>query len=187
VALTALDPKTALIVIDLQGGIVGRYPAEITDGVVKNSSTLAEAFRSHGLPVVLVSVDGQPKGRSDVPPHDFGVLPASFTALVPDLNQQPGDILVTKQTRSAFAGTGLLERLKGLGVTQLVVSGIATSAGVESTARDGHAYGFNVTLPVDAMTDSDPAAHEHSISKIFPRLAETGTTEDVIELLDRSH
>jgi nicotinamidase-related amidase len=72
-----------------------------------------------------------------------------------------------------------------LGVTQVVIAGVATSAGVESTARHAHELGFNVVLPVDAMTDMSPDAHHNSITRIFPRIGETGTTEEIVGLLER--
>jgi nicotinamidase-related amidase len=70
-----------------------------------------------------------------------------------------------------------------LDVTQVVIAGIATSIGVESTARNAHEFGFNVTLAVDAMTDRNADAHANSITRIFPRLGETGTTREIIDLL----
>jgi nicotinamidase-related amidase len=69
------------------------------------------------------------------------------------------------------------------GVTQIVLTGVATSAGVESTARSAHDLGYHVTLVVDAMTDRDSASHTHCVEKIFPRLGETAKTEDVLKLL----
>ena len=69
------------------------------------------------------------------------------------------------------------------GVTQVVIAGISTSVGVESTARSAYDLGYNVVLVVDAMTDRDPEAHRHSVEKIFPRMAETATTEDVLQKL----
>jgi nicotinamidase-related amidase len=73
-----------------------------------------------------------------------------------------------------------------LDVTQVVIAGVATSAGVESTARQAHELGFNVTLAVDAMTDMNSDAHINSVTQIFPRLGETGTTRDVIDLLENT-
>jgi nicotinamidase-related amidase len=182
--VTTLDPKTALIVIDLQKGIVGLPTAHPTNEVVKQASELADAFRRHGLPVVLVNVDGGAPGRAEQTrsSRDF---PAGWTDLVPELNQQPTDHAVTKRTWGAFTNTGLEKHLKDLGVTQVVISGVATSAGVESTARHAHEHGFHVTLAVDAMTDMNADAHQNSITRIFPRLGETGTTREIIELLNK--
>jgi nicotinamidase-related amidase len=181
-AVTALDPKTALIVIDLQMGIVTLPTVHPTSEVVKHASELAGAFRRHGMPVVLVNVDGGAPGRTDQAPR-MRDLPAGWTDLVPELNQQPTDHTVTKRTWGAFTRTGLDEYLKNLGVTQVVIAGVSTSAGVESTARQAHEHGYHVTLAIDAMTDMNPDAHVNSITRIFPRLGESGTTQEIIALL----
>ncbi|BBA99944.1 putative isochorismatase [Actinacidiphila reveromycinica] len=181
--ITTIDPTTALVVVDLQVGIVTLPLAHPVEGVVGRSVELLRAFRERDLPVVLVNVAGAPSGRTDRGSRAPRSFPEGWTDLVPELDRRPGDILVTKHARSAFTGTGLADRLRALGVTQVVVTGIATGSGVESTARDAHEQGFHVTLPVDAMTDADPAAHEHSVARSFPRIAETGSTQDVLDAL----
>jgi len=185
VALTTLDAKTALVVIDLQQGIVALPTAHPTSEVVKRSVGLIDAFRRHGLPVVLVNVAGGAPGRAEQsrPAGDF---PAGFADLAPELNQQPSDHLVTKRTWSAFTNTDLEAYLRKQGVTQVVLVGVATSIGVESTARFAQELGFNVTFAVDAMTDMNLDAHTNSITRIFPRLGETGSTQDVLDLLETS-
>jgi nicotinamidase-related amidase len=90
---------------------------------------------------------------------------------------------VTKQRAGAFIGTQLDEILRQRGVTQVFLAGISTSFGVESTARSAYDLGYNVVLVVDAATDRDEAAHRHSVEKIFPRLAETTSTDEVLQLL----
>jgi nicotinamidase-related amidase len=182
-ALTALDPTTALIIVDLQKGIVGLPLIHPVDEILQNNRTLADAFRARGLPVVLVNVTGGAPGRTEQPRLNMASLPADFADIVDDLDQQPGDIVVTKQTWGAFASTDLGEQLEALGVTQVVVTGVATGTGVESTARQAYEHGFNVTLAIDAMTDRSQEAHDYSVGKVFPRLGETGSTDDVIALL----
>ena len=183
-ALTTLDPKTALIVIDLQNGIVGLPTARPAGEVIERAATLAEAFRNRNLPVVLVNVDGGAPGRTEQPRR--GERPAGWAELVPELHRQPSDLLVTKRTWGAFIHTNLDATLRELGVSQVVVAGIATSAGVESTARQAYELGYNVTLAVDAMTDMNGDAHANSVARIFPRIGETGTTDEIIALLDSS-
>jgi nicotinamidase-related amidase len=183
-AITTLDPKTALIVVDLQKGIVGLPVIHPIGDVVARARSLAAAFRRHGLPVVLVNVAGGAPGRTEKPPR-IDVFPEGWTDLIPELDQQPGDIVVTKRTWGAFASTDLDARLKALEVTQVVVTGIATGTGVEATARQAYEQGFNVTLAIDAMTDMRPETHEYSIANVFPRLGETGTTQDILDRLDR--
>lgn len=183
-AVTTLDSRCALIVIDLQNGIVGLPTAHPVGPVVERSARLADAFRRHGRPVVLVNVAGAAQGRTDQAPRAWD-FPPGWTDLIPELNQQPDDHLVTKRTWGAFTGTDLVEYLNGLGVTQLVIVGVATSIGVESTARQAHENGFNVTLATDAMTDLNVDAHDNSVTRIFPRLGETGTAAEIIALLDK--
>ena len=181
-ALTTLDPNTALIVIDLQSGIVGLPTAHPAADVIVRSAALAEAFRRHGLPVVLVNVDGGAPGRTEQPRR--GERPAGWAELVPELRQQPSDHRVTKRTWGAFMHTDLDAKLRDLGVTQVVVVGISTSAGVESTARQAYELGYNVTVAVDAVTDMNADAHANSVARIFPRIGETGMTDEIIALLD---
>lgn len=184
-AVTTLDAKTALVIIDLQKGIVALPTAHPADEVVKLASAMADAFRRHGLPIVLVNVAGGAPGRTEQV-RSRGELPAGWADLVPELNQQPEDHVVTKRTWGAFTNTDLEEHLKKVGVTQVVIAGVATSGGDESTARHAYEHGFNVTLAVDAMTDMSPDAHINSITRIFPRLGETGTTQEIIDLLDKA-
>ncbi|MFA5257145.1 MAG: isochorismatase family protein [Opitutales bacterium] len=183
--VSTLDPKTALIVIDLQKGIVALSSAHPVKDVIKHASELAAAFRRHALPVVLVNAVGLPAGRTEQK-RNIAQLPAGWTDLIPELNQQPEDHTISKRQWGAFTNTGLEEYLKKLGVTQVVIAGVSTSIGVESTARQAHEFGFNVTLATDAMTDSSAEAHTHSITRIFPRIGESGTAEQIIQLLDSS-
>lgn len=183
--ITRLDPRTALIVIDLQKGIVGLPVAGAIDEVIENSRRLAEAFRARELPVVLVNVDGGAPGRTEQQ-RPARAFPPDWTELVPELAEQPCDITVTKQTWGVFASTPLEQQLRELQVTQVVVAGVATSIGVESSARQAYELGFNVTLAIDAMTDLRAEAHEASIAHIFPRLGETATTQEILDLLQCS-
>jgi nicotinamidase-related amidase len=181
--VTTLDPTTALVVIDLQKGLAA-YPTKphSVDDTVAKAAELARAFRARSLPVVLVNVTGGAPGRTEQP-RPVGEHPADWADLMPGLDAGPGDIRVTKRTWGAFPHTELEERLRAAGATQIVLAGIATSIGVESTAREAHALGFNVTLATDAMTDLDEAAHDNSVRRIFPRLGETGTMEEIVALL----
>lgn len=180
--LTKLDGTAALVVFDLQKGVVGLPTAHPIGEIVSRSAQLARAFRERGLPVVLVNVSGRAPGRTDagIPKFSF---PPDWTELVPELEQQVSDYIVTKQRVGAFLGTSLDETLRQRGVTQVFLTGVATSLGVESTARSAYDLGYNVVLVVDAMMDRDADAHLHSVDKIFPRLGEVATTDDVLKLL----
>ncbi|MGE7438122.1 hydrolase [Kitasatospora sp. NPDC001175] len=191
-ALTALDPSTALVLIDLQHGITALPTVPYTTPeVVARSVELADAFRAHGAPVVLVRVTAAADGSDAVPgrteaPRHSGGLPEGWDVIVGDLAGHPGDITVTKRNWGAFHGTDLDLQLRRRGVTQIVLAGIATSIGVESTARAAHEHGYHVTLATDAMADMDLEAHRNSVERIFPRLGETGTTAEILELLAKT-
>jgi nicotinamidase-related amidase len=179
---TQLDPRTALIVVDLQKIVASMPAVHPFKGVLENAGRLAGAFRQHDLPVVLVNVVGMAPGRTEQS-HSGGEFPPDWSELLPELNQHPQDHLVSKKTWGAFTNTGLEDHLRSAGVTHVVVCGVATSVGVESTARQAHELGFNVTLALDAMTDLSAEAHANSVERIFPKLGETGTTQDIVDLL----
>jgi nicotinamidase-related amidase len=182
--LTQLDPKAALIVIDLQKGIVGLPTVHPGMEIVERSAQLARAFRKRGLPVVLVNVAGRAPGRTDAPFPKFA-FPPDWIDLVPELDAQPGDDLVTKQRVGAFLGTDLDERLRQRGVTQIFLTGIATSGGVESTARSAYDLGYNVVFVADAMTDRDADSHRHCIEKFFPRIGEVEIAANVLKAIEQ--
>ena len=182
--LTSLDSTTALMVIDLQKGIVqGSFIHPIGE-IVDRTCALIEAFRAKALPLVLVSVAGRPPGRTEQGPRRSIAPSEGWTDLLPQLDQQPTDIVVTKRSWGAFATTDIEERLKARGVTQLVMTGVTTSVGVEATARQAYDHGFNVTVALDAMTDLQEEAHAYSVRSVFPRLGETGSTQEIIALLN---
>lgn len=185
--IAALDPKPALVVIDLQAGTAGNPQsptAHPIDGVVAAAAGLASAFRARGLPVVLASVDGMPGGRTE-----FGegarAFPAEFSALLPGLEQQPSDLVVVRSTWSAFAGTDLDARLRQLGVTQVVLAGMATSFGVESTARQAYDLGYSVAFALDAITDRAIESHDGSVQRVFPALGQAASAAEIAALLLR--
>ncbi|WP_239101191.1 isochorismatase family protein [Microbispora amethystogenes] len=192
--MTTLDPRTALVAVDLQNGVMALSGSPHSTGdVLTRTVRLAETFRARGLPVVLVRVTAAADGSDAAPGRtdlrrssgapSAAASPAGWDEITGDLAGHPGDIVVTKRNWSAFYGTDLDLHLRRRGVTQIVLTGVATSIGVESTARAAHEHGYHVTLVTDAMTDRDPEAHRHSVEKIFPRLGETGTTSDVLGLL----
>lgn len=183
--VTALDPKTALIVIDLQKGLMSLPSIHPIEEVVTNASTMAAAFREHGLPVVLVNVAGAPQVRTEQPRRSHA-FPEGWTDLIPELNRQAKDHVVTKRSRGAFTKTDLEAHLRALGVTHVVLAGIATSSGVEVTAHQAYELGFNTTFAIDAITDVDADAHNYSVTRVFPKIGETGETDEIIALLKRS-
>jgi nicotinamidase-related amidase len=181
--LTQIDNVAALVVIDMQKGLVALPTVHPFSEIAERVARLAHAFREHGLPVVLVNVAGAAPGRVDAK-FDFSP-PADWTDLIPELDQQPSDYTVTKLQIGAFYGTALEQILRRRGATQILLAGIATSMGVEATARNAYDHGYHVGLVVDAMTDLHSDAHRHSIERVFPRIGETATTHDVLTLLKR--
>jgi nicotinamidase-related amidase len=180
--LTTVDPTPALVVIDLQSGILGidtqPYAAAV---VLERSAALADAFRAQGHPVVLVRVDATPGGRTDANPDGGGRSISDESAtLAPELGE---GIVVTKHTRGAFHGTSLHEELQAAGVTQVFLTGIATAAGVEETGREGYAHGYHVVIVEDACADRSAERHAYAVAQVFPTLAQVTTTDEVLAAL----
>jgi len=188
---TALDPKTALVVIDLQKGLAAYPTVHPMPGVIANTARLAAGFRRAGLPVVIVTAAFSPDGgdrvrvRSDAPARAIPMT-ADFSELVPELAGQPGDILITKRQPNAFYGTELDLQLRRRQMTGIVLVGVSTSNGVDGTARAAHERAYNITFASDAISDGDAATHEHVMKKVFPRLGEIDTTDAVLALLARN-
>jgi len=184
---TAIDPKTALVIIDLQKGILQVPTVHPIGEIVKNSVRLARAFRRAKLPVVLVNVgfsaDGADAPRTRVDARRSMTMGPDFADLAPELDAQPSDVFVTKRQPNAFHGTELDLQLRRRGVTGIVITGVSTSSGVGTTARAAQDFSYNVTFAADAMTDVDPAAHELFVGKIFPRVGEVDTTDAILALL----
>ena len=173
-----LDPKrTALVLIDLQNGIVG-MPTKPRSGAdtLAAGKALAERFRAVGAPVVLVNVAfasdfaDAPPSNVDAPMGAHGGMPKDWSELAQGL-AQPDDIRVTKRNWGAFHGTELDTLLRRRGVTTIVLGGIATNFGVEGTAREAWAHGYDVVVVEDATTSVSPELHEMAIGTILPRLA----------------
>ncbi|CAN5126837.1 hydrolase [soil metagenome] len=182
--LSGLDTIPALILVDLQKQILASGHAELRS-VIRNATALAEAFRAAGLPVVLVNVAGSAPGRTDASagratPRE---RPDGWMEIAPELGMHPDDILITKMRWGAFHSTSLDRELRSRGVTQVMIGGVATSMGVESTARAAHEHGYNVVLLTDAMLDPDRASHDHTISRVFPKLGETTSTTELLNEL----
>ena len=180
-----LNPKkTALVLIDLQNAIVGMNPVPHTAAqVVQNSKKLADAFRVHGAPVVYVRVDLNDFMKLPVDqPHNLGdkPLPTAASEIAPSAGFQHGDILITKRHWGAFAGTDLEQQLKNRGIDTIVLTGISTNVGVESTARQGTGLGFAFVLVEDACSSQDGEQHRFAVENIFPRLTRVRTTDEVL-------
>lgn len=179
--LTQLDAHPALVVIDLQKGIVSQSMVPPAGEILGRAARLAAAFRAKNLPVVLVNVAGRSPSRTE---NKAAFNPAGdWHVLAPELNVQPTDILVTKYNVGAFYGTGLDRELRRRGVTQVFLCGISTSSGVEATARNAYDRGYNVVSITDAMTETNPEAHEHAIRVQLPKISEVASVDEVLARL----
>jgi nicotinamidase-related amidase len=183
------DPKsTALVLIDLQNGIMGRTLAPHTSTeVLARSAQLATSVRAKGGIVVYVRVDvndvlhlpvDAPSRDPNAPP-----LPAIVSELVPESGFQAGDVMITKRSWGAFYGTDLDQQLRRRGIRTLILGGVATNFGVESTARGAFDRGYELIFAEDAMSSLSSEAHNFAIQTIFPRMGRVRKVEDVLTTL----
>jgi nicotinamidase-related amidase len=178
--------STALILIDLQNGVVGMQTAPYTaSAVVEKSAALAQAFRAKGAKIIYVRVDLNDflSLPVDLPSGIPDNIPAAASEIVPESGIQPTDLIITKRHWGAFSGTELEAQLHKAGVDTVVIGGIATNIGVESTARNAAGLGFAVVLVEDACSGREATDHAFAFEKIFPRLGRVRKTAEVIEAL----
>ncbi len=186
-----LDPQcTAVVVVDLQKGIVGRTCApHPTSMVVTHTARILDAARRAAARVVLVHVGAAADGgdrltpEADQPMHGGTPLPPDWSELIPELKQQPTDLVILKRQWGAFYGTDLDLQLRRRDLTTLVLCGIATEFGVESTARDAYERGYRLVLVEDAMTGLSAESHSNAIERIFPRIGRIRSTDQVVAAL----
>ena len=180
---------TALVLIDLQQGVLpyAKAPRDAA-AVLANAAPLAAAFRAAKALVVLVrvgfSADGGELLKANVDaPNRPGATPADWLDQPADLAGAPGDLHILKRQWGAFYGTELDLQLRRRGIRTIVLAGIATSFGVESTARNAWELGYDIVFAEDATSGPDAASHAHSFEKIFPRIGRVRRTADVLAAL----
>jgi nicotinamidase-related amidase len=181
--------KTALILIDLQKGIVGLetypYPAST---VVAASAGLAAAFHAKGAFVVAVRVnfvDGKDALRpvtDQTPPSAGAPRSADWADLVPEIDAVKS-ILITKHQWGAFYGTELDLQLRRRGIDTIVLGGISTSIGVDTTAREAYQLGYQQIFAEDAMAALSAEEHDYTLKHIFPRIGRIRKSEEIIGAL----
>ena len=188
-----LDPRsTALVLIDLQQGIVSRSVApHASADVVGRAAELARVCRRHGALVVFVRVAFERELRDRLaPPADApvpaGTLAPDFADLVPELAVGPGDVVVTKRQWGAFYGTDLDLQLRRRGIRTLLLGGISTNFGVESTARDAYERAFHLVFIEDCMASFSAESHRFPVEHIFPRIGRVRATVDILAALAAS-
>jgi nicotinamidase-related amidase len=182
-----IDPTTtALVLIDLQNGIAGpgRLPYSSED-VVGRAKSLAERFRAAGAAVFLVHVhwakdysDALLQSSDEPAQLPAGGLPEGWNDFAAGLKQD-GDIIIHKRNWGAFYGTDLDLQLRRRGIRTLVIGGIATNIGVESTARDAWERNYNLVMVEDICTTNAVEAHAASFQYIFPRISRVVKSTDV--------
>lgn len=187
-----IDRKsTALVIIDLQKGIASRelmpYSSQT---VIGNAAKLADAFRRNRMPVFPVHVISSEEDRLDVVADEamfsraqMQQMPKDWAEFVPELKVSDSDIIITKKQWGAFYGTDLELQLRRRGIRTIVLCGIATNYGVESTARFAYEYGFNQIFAEDAMTSMSAEVHNLAISAVFRRMGRVRKTQDILENL----
>ncbi|AHV95368.1 isochorismatase family protein [Paenibacillus sabinae] len=177
-------PQTALIVIDLQKWLGNRYAPHSAEQVVSCAASMVKAFRDAGTFVGLVRVSSKdfkdmPRPLLDQAPPAMN-LPPGWDEIVPEIGVTDTDHVITKRQWGAFHATDLDQQLRRRGITTIVLCGIASGIGVDTTAREAFAHGYQVIFAIDAMTGLSEAEHEHVRSVIFPRIGRIRTTADIL-------
>ena len=183
--------KTAIVVIDLQKGITSRetqpYSAK---EVISNTAKLLESFRKSNMPIFLVRVSSSPDSKdrlnviTDMTWPGAGMkMPADWSEIVPELEPEKDAIIITKKQWGAFYGTDLDLQLRRRKIDTIVLCGISTNAGVESTARFAYEYGYNQIFAEDAMSSMSKEEHEHTVNKIFPRMGLVRKTKEILDAI----
>jgi nicotinamidase-related amidase len=179
---------TALVVIDLQKGIATQptqpHPAQ---EVIRNAALLVHAFRKNGMPVCLVHVVASPetmlKVNSDQSFSRPGGMPGDWSEFVPEIAPVPTDVVIAKKQWGAFYGTDLELQLRRRGMDTIVLCGISTDIGVESTARFAYEYGFQQVFCEDAMSSGTAEQHNAAVKFIFPRMGRVRKTAEILAAL----
>jgi nicotinamidase-related amidase len=188
-----LDPATtALVVIDLQQGIARAATVPHTGAeCVARTAQIADALRAKGGTVIFVTVTRSADGRDglnptlDTPPAmpGGGVRPAGWNELAPELGAQDGDLRVTKRQWGAFYGTDLDLQLRRRGIRTIILTGIASHIGVESTARAAYEHGYDQVFVEDATASMSEETHAYPFKNVFPRMGRIRSTAEVLAAL----
>lgn len=179
--------KTALVLIDLQQGILKMdYAPYTAENIVQNANKLIEVFRKNNSFIVFVRVklyDGKdalkPNSMISLLPkegHDY----SKFHHL---LNKRDGDFVIDKRQFSAFVGTDLDLQLRRRGIDTIVLGGVATHVGVDTTARDAYQLNYNQFFVTDMMSAQNETLHQFPIDNIFPLMRQTITTNELLHTL----
>jgi nicotinamidase-related amidase len=182
---------TALVLIDLQKGIAGRtLDPHSGESVIAKSAALGKKLAELGGTVVLVHVgfskDGGDRPNQNVDsamPAPPGGFPPDFMEFVPEIAALPTHVTILKRQWGAFHGTELDLQLRRRGITTIILGGVATNFGVESTAREAWQHNYSVVIAEDACSSMGSDLHKFAIEKILPRIARVRSTEEILTAL----
>lgn len=186
--LTINKTKTALVVIDLQKGITSQPTKPyLAQNVIKNASKLVNVFRENDMPVFLVHVIITKETMLNVL-SDESFLSSStpspdWSEFVPEMSPTSKDIIISKRQWGAFYGTDLELQLRRHGMNTIVLCGISTDFGVESTARFAYEYGFQQIFAEDAMASRSEEQHNAAVNFIFKRIGRVRKTDEIFKAL----
>ena len=181
--------KTALVVIDLEVGIVNIKGEPFTSQeVIQNASGLINTFTGKEAFVVLVKVssaDGKDmlKPNTDSKKINSARLPEGWDSFVPELINVKNAHHIIKKNWGAFYGTDLDLQLRRRGIDTIVLCGVSTNIGVDTTAREAFQHGYNQIFASDAMTAHTKEEHDYVCKYIFPRIGKLRTTEEIVSSL----
>jgi nicotinamidase-related amidase len=181
--------KTAIVVIDLQKGITARpTKPHSTEVVIANAAKLVNAFRKDKMPVFLVHVKSTPetmlKVISDETFQRPAGMPADWADFVPQLAEAQSDVIIDKKQWGAFYGTDLDLQLRRRKLDTIVLCGIATDYGVESTARFAYEYGYQQIFAEDAMASMTEEQHNTAVNFVFKRMGRVRKTSEILAALE---
>jgi nicotinamidase-related amidase len=187
--LNLTPARTALVLIDLQHSNLARALAPYSGAdVTARAAALAQQLRARGATIVYVRVDvtsllSLPADAPLARPAGAPPLPANAAELVPEAGAQPGDIFITKRQWGAFYDSGLDQQLRRRGIDTLILGGIATHIGVESTARQAYDMGYALVFAEDAMTSISDVCHRFPVENIFRNMGKVRTTAAILAQL----
>jgi nicotinamidase-related amidase len=191
--MSSLDPqKTALVLIDLQQGILAMPTAPHSPAtVLANSLRLATALQKLGGLVILVRVEFSAE-YADRPGQDVDQpmslpsagLPDDWSVLALELAALPASLVITKRQWSAFYGTELDLQLRRRGMSRVIIAGLATNFGVESTARDAWQSDYAVLIAEDACASFSDEMHQFAITRTLPRIARIRSSDEILNALN---
>ena len=180
--------NSALLVIDIQNGIMGMLPD--AGPLIGNVAKAIASARENGVPVIYVVV-GFRQGAPEVSMQNksFGAGKERFAAMdmaefmtvQNDLAPQDGEIICTKRRVSAFTGSDLEIVLRAQNIRHMVLTGVATSGAILSTVREASDKDYSITVLSDGCADGDEEVHRVLTTKVFPRQADVLTVEEWIK------